>query len=263
MTATVNPKPKVAVHKFSSCDGCQLALLDMGPALLDLAGQVDFVHFAEAGPFDPDAQVDLALVEGSIATPEDLERIQRVRAQSKLLVAIGACATSGGIQALRNFADGARWVAQIYPQPEHIDSLPQSTPISEHVKVDFELWGCPVNGRQVAGFINNFLLGVLPRNHADKVCTECKQRGLPCVLVSRSIPCMGPVTRNGCGALCPGLGRDCYGCYGPAANANTDSLVAQFRRLGLSPDDIARRFANVNNFSLAFREAAQKLKEGR
>lgn len=263
MTATVNPKPKVAVHKFSSCDGCQLALLDMGPALLDLAGQVDFVHFAEAGPCDPDAQVDLALVEGSIATPEDLERIQRVRAQSKLLVAIGACATSGGIQALRNFADGAQWVAQIYPQPEHIDSLPQSTPISEHVKVDFELWGCPVNGRQVAGFINNFLLGVLPRDNDDKVCTECKRRGLPCVLVSRGIPCMGPVTRNGCGALCPGLGRDCYGCYGPAANANTDSLTAQFKRLGLSPADIARRFANVNNFSPAFREAAQKLKEGR
>jgi coenzyme F420-reducing hydrogenase gamma subunit len=201
-------KPKVAVHKFSSCDGCQLALLDMGPALLDLAGKVDFVHFAEAGPCDPDAQVDLALVEGSIATPEDLERIQRVRAQSKLLVAIGACATAGGIQALRNFADGSQWVAQIYPQPEHIDSLPQSTPLAAHVKVDFELWGCPVNGRQVAGFINNFLLGVLPRDNADKVCTECKQRGLPCVLVSRGIPCMGPVTRNGCGALCPGLGRD-------------------------------------------------------
>jgi len=256
-------KPKVAVHKFSSCDGCQLALLDMGPALLDLAGKVDFVHFAEAGPCDPDAQVDLALVEGSIATPEDLERIQRVRAQSKLLVAIGACATAGGIQALRNFADGSQWVAQIYPQPEHIDSLPQSTPLAAHVKVDFELWGCPVNGRQVAGFINNFLLGVLPRDNADKVCTECKQRGLPCVLVSRGIPCMGPVTRNECGALCPGLGRDCYGCYGPAENPNTDSLTAQFKRLGLSPADIARRFANVNNFSPAFREAAQKLKEGR
>ncbi len=162
-------KSKVAVHKFSSCDGCQLALLDMGPALLDLAEQVDFVHFAEAGPCDPDARVDIALVEGSIATPEDLGRIQHVRAQSKLLVAIGACATSGGIQALRNFADGAQWVARIYSQPEHIDSLPQSTPLSAHVKVDFELWGCPVNGQQVAGFINNFLLGVLPRDNADKV----------------------------------------------------------------------------------------------
>lgn len=260
MTAADKSKPKVAVHKFSSCDGCQLALLDMGPALLDLAERVDFVHFAEAGPCDPDAQVDLALVEGSIATPEDMERIQRVRAQSRILVAIGACATAGGIQALRNLADATQWIAQIYPQPEHIDSLPQSTPISAHIKVDFELWGCPVNGRQVAGFINNFLLGVLPRNHADKVCTECKRRGLPCVMVSRGIPCMGPVTRAGCGALCPGLGRDCYGCYGPAENANTDALTAQFRRLGLKPDDIVRRFENVNNFSPAFHAAAQKSK---
>lgn len=252
-------KPKVAVHKFSSCDGCQLALLDMGPALLDLAEQVDFVHFAEAGPFDPEAQVDLAFVEGSIAAPEDLERIQHVRAQSKLLVAIGACATAGGIQALRNFADGAQWVAQIYPQPEHIDSLPQSTPLSAHVKVDFELWGCPVNSMQVAGFINAFLLGVLPRNNADKVCTECKRRGLPCVLVSRGIPCMGPVTRAGCGALCPGLGRDCYGCYGPAENPNTASLTAQFTRLGLTQEEIARRFRGINNFSPPFLEAARKL----
>jgi coenzyme F420-reducing hydrogenase gamma subunit len=262
-SASKVPRPRVAVHKFSSCDGCQLALLDMGPALLDLAEQVDFVHFAEAGPFDADAQVDLALVEGSIATREDLERIQRIRTQSKLLVAIGACATAGGIQALRNIADGAAWIAQIYPQPEHIDSLPHSTPISGHVKVDFELWGCPVNSRQVAGFINHFLLGILPRDNADKVCTECKRRGLPCVLVSRGIPCMGPVTRSGCGALCPGLGRDCYGCYGPADNPNTDSLTAQFERLGLSKDDIARRFENVNNFSPVFRDAAQKLKEGR
>ncbi len=258
MSANKSAKPKVAVHKFSSCDGCQLALLDMGPALLDLAEQVDFVHFAEAGPFDDQARVDLAFVEGSIATSEDLARIRLIRENSKMLIAIGACATSGGIQALRNYANGMQWAAQIYPQPEHIDSLPQSTPLSAHVKVDFELWGCPVNSTQIVGFINNFLLGVLPRDNADKVCTECKRRRLPCVLVSRGIPCMGPVTRAGCGALCPGLGRDCYGCYGPAENPNTDSLTAQFRRLGLSPDDIARRFKNVNNFSPAFREAAAK-----
>ncbi|NWG38386.1 MAG: sulfhydrogenase subunit delta [Hydrogenophilaceae bacterium] len=261
MSANIPVKPKVAIHKFSSCDGCQLALLDMGPELLSLAEQVDFVHFAEAGPCDPDTQVDLAFVEGSIATQEDLDRIQRIRAQSKVLVAIGACATAGGLQALRNSADGTQWVAEIYSQPEHIDSLPQSTPLSAHVKVDFELWGCPVNSLQVAGFINHFLLGVLPRNNADKVCTECKRRGLPCVLVSRGIPCMGPVTRAGCGALCPGLGRDCYGCYGPAENPNTDALAAQFRRLGLTPQDIARRFENVNNFSPAFLDAAQKLRK--
>lgn len=253
-------RPKVAVHKFSSCDGCQLALLDMGPALLELAEKVEFVHFAEAGPFNPDTPVDLAFVEGSITTAEDIERIKAIRVHSKTLVAIGACATSGGIQALRNSADAPQWIAQIYPHPEHINSLPQSTPVSAHVKTDFGLWGCPVNSAQVAGFINNFLLGVLPRDNRDKVCTECKRRGLPCVMVTRGIPCMGPVTRAGCGALCPGLGRDCYGCYGPAENANTDSLVEQFKRLGLPPDDIARRFAGINSYAPVFNDAANKLR---
>lgn len=263
MAATENPNPKVAVHKFSSCDGCQLALLNVGEDLLTLAERVDFVHFAEAGPFDPDTEIDLAFVEGSISTPEDLERIQHIRAHSKLLVAIGACATAGGIQALRNTADSSpvmtQWVAQIYSQPEHIQSLPQSTPISAHVKTDFELFGCPVNSTQVLGFINATLLGVFPRNNADKVCTECKRRELPCVMVSKGIPCMGPVTRAGCGALCPGLGRDCYGCYGPAENANTDALAASFSALGLSPEDIVRRFRGINSFAPAFREAANKI----
>ena len=202
-----NPaKPRVAVHKFSSCDGCQLAFLNLGEDLLTLAGRVDLVHFAEAGPLDPDTDADVAFVEGSVSTPEDLERIQRIRKHSRMLIAIGACATSGGIQALRNGADGAEWVTRIYSHPEAIASLAHSTPIASHVKVDFELWGCPVSGRQMLAVVNALLLGVTPRDNADKVCTECKRHGYPCVMVSRGIACMGPVTRAGCGALCPSLG---------------------------------------------------------
>jgi len=253
-----NPKPRVAMHKFSSCDGCQLALLNLGEDLLALAERVDLVHFAEAGPLDPDAEVDVAFVEGSVSTPEDLERIRRIRAHSRLLIPIGACATAGGIQALRNGADGAQWIAQIYAHPEAIASLAQSTPISSHVKVDFELWGCPVSGTQMLAVVNALLLGVAPRDDADKVCTECKRRGYPCVLVSRGVACMGPVTRTGCGALCPGLGRDCYGCYGPAENANTDALSAQFASQGLTPQAIAQRFQSVNNQAPVFLAAADK-----
>ena len=256
-------KPRVAVHKFSSCDGCQLAFLNLGETLLELAERVELVHFAEAGPLDPEAEVDVAFVEGSVSAPEDLERIRQIRAHSRLLIPIGACATSGGIQALRNAADGAQWVAQIYSHPEAIASLAHSTPISTHVKVDFELWGCPVSGAQVLAVVNALLLGVAPRDNADKVCTECKRRNLTCVLVSRGVPCMGPVTRAGCGALCPSLGRDCYGCYGPAENANTDSLTAQFRNLGLDPESIMQRFQSVNNQAPVFLAAAGKARMDR
>lgn len=254
-------KPRVAVHKFSSCDGCQLALLNLGEDLLTLAERVELVHFAEAGPLDPDTDVDVAFVEGSVSTPEDQERIQHIRQHSRMLIAIGACATSGGIQGLRNGANAAEWVAQIYSHPEAIDSLAQSTPIAKHVKVDFELWGCPVSGPQMLAVVNALLLGVTPHDNADKVCTECKRRNLSCVMVSHGVACMGPVTRAGCGALCPSLGRDCYGCYGPAENANTDALTAQFSHLGLTPQAIVQRFQSINSQAPVFLAAADKLRQ--
>jgi sulfhydrogenase subunit delta len=253
-------KPRVAVHKFSSCDGCQLAFLNLGEDLLALAERVELVHFAEAGALDPDTDIDVAFVEGSVSTPEDQIRIQHIRQHSRMLIAIGACATSGGIQALRNGANSAEWVAQIYSHPEAIDSLERSTPIANHVKVDFELWGCPVSSSQIVAVVNSLLLGVAPHDNADKVCTECKRRNLTCVMVSHGVACMGPVTRAGCGALCPSLGRDCYGCYGPAENANTAALAAQFSHLGLMPQAIARRFQSINSQAPVFLAAADKVK---
>ncbi len=250
--------PRVAVHKFSSCDGCQLALLNLGEDLLTLAARVELVHFAEAGPMAPEAEVDIAFVEGSVSTPEDLERIRRIRERSRILIAIGACATTGGIQALRNQADGIAWIAQVYQHPEAIASLAQSTPVSAHVKVDFELHGCPVDGVQMLAAVNALLLGAAPRENTDKVCVECKRQGHPCVTVSRGIACLGPVTRAGCGALCPGLGRDCYGCYGPAENANTDALAARFRELGLDTRAVMQRFQSINSQAPAFLAAARK-----
>ncbi len=249
-------KPRVAVHKFSSCDGCQLAFLNLGPDLLHLAEAVELVHFAEAGPVDPAADADIAFVEGSITTPEDVDRIQGIRERSKYLVTIGACATAGGIQALRNGKDVDEWMTRVYATPRFIETLATSTPIAHHVKVDFELWGCPVNGRQIVAAVNALLLGVTPNDDSDKVCLECKRRQTVCVLVTRGVPCMGPVTRTGCGALCPSFGRDCYACYGPADAANTRSLSHRFEGLGLVPETIARRFQFINNESPPFREAA-------
>jgi len=250
-------RPRLAVHKFASCDGCQLAFLNAGESLLVLADLVDIVHFAEAGPIDPDAQVDMAFVEGSVSTSEDLDRIARIRENSRFLVTIGACATAGGLQALRNLGDNHDWVASLYAQPEYIDSLATSTAIAGHVKVDLELWGCPVNGRQVLAAVRALLFGVSPVEENDKVCLECKRAQTVCVMIARGEPCMGPVTRTGCGAICPRFGRDCYACYGPAENVNAQALGQRLEGLGLTAAAIARRFLFINSGALAFREAGQ------
>ena len=254
----MSAKPRIAVHKFASCDGCQLAFLNLGEALLELAALVDMVHFAEAGPVEPDAVVDIAFVEGSITTREDQARIQRVRANSRYLVTLGACATAGGLQALRNLADGPGWLGAVYAHPEYIDALATSTPIAGHVKVDLELWGCPVSGRQVLAAVRALLNGVPPVEENEKVCMACKRNQTVCVLVTKGSACMGPVTRTGCGAICPRFGRDCYACYGPAENINGAALTQHFAGLGLLPDAIARRFLSMNSAAPAFLAAAGK-----
>jgi len=255
-------KPKVAVHKFSSCDGCQLAFLNLGGDLLALAQEVEIVHFAEAGYLEEMAEVDIAFVEGSISTPAEEARIREIRERSRLLITIGACATTGGLQALRNMADANAWIQDIYATPEHIESLATSTPVSAHVRVDLELWGCPVNSRQLLEAVKSLLLGVAPQEERDKLCLECKRQQSVCVMVTEGRPCMGPVTRTGCGALCPRFGRDCYACFGPAENPQTATLARRFDGLGLLPEEIARRFLFINNHAPAFLEEGLRWREG-
>lgn len=248
-------KPTIAVHKFSSCDGCQLAFLNAGEALLQLAELVEIKHFIEAGPIDHEAQVDIAFVEGSVSTAAEAERIKAVRANSRYLITIGACATSGGLQALRNLRDSQGWAAAIYAQPQYLDTLAQVSAIAQHVRVDFELWGCPINTRQILEVIRSLLYGVAPLQHHEALCLECKRSGNVCTLVVAGNACMGPVTRTGCGALCPQFGRDCFACYGPAENPNTAALAKRFTGLGLLPVDIERRFHAICNSAPVFSEA--------
>jgi coenzyme F420-reducing hydrogenase gamma subunit len=256
----VSARPRLAVFKFASCDGCQLQILNLEDELLALAERVELANFLEASSrVDPEGPWDVTLVEGSITTAHDARRIRRIREQSRLLVTIGACATSGGIQALRNGADFEEWKAHVYPHPDWIDALATSTPIAEHVKVDHEIQGCPVNGEQVLRVLVRLLLGTTPDLPVASVCLECKRLGNPCVLVTRGVPCLGPVTRAGCGALCPGLGRDCYGCFGPAADPNPASLVRGFEASGLSRADAIRRLRHVNGWRREFRTLAERL----
>ena len=252
---------RLAVHKFSSCDGCQLALLNLGEALLGLPRRIEILHFAEAGPLAPEAEVDLALVEGSLSTPEDLERIRGIRERSAFLVTIGACATSGGLQALRNLLDDGSWMGAVYARPDYLQSLSRITAVAEAVHVDLELWGCPVNSRQVLAVLGDLLRGVTPAQEQRPLCMECKRLQRVCTLVTRGAPCMGPVTRAGCGALCPHFGRACYACYGPAEQVNGEAMGRRLQGLGLVPEAVARRFHFIHSGAPAFREAGRRFAE--
>ena len=254
-------KITIAVHKFSSCDGCQLAFLNSVNAILQLGEWIDIRHFAEAGPCNTEAKVDIAFIEGSISTAMDIERIKIIRENSQFLVSIGACATSGGLQALRNMASHDAWRKAIYTSPEYIRSLDNSTPISAHIKVDYELWGCPVNSEQLLQSIQAWLLGGKPEPEFDSVCVECKKKNNVCVMVTQQRPCLGPVTRAGCGAICPSLNRDCYGCFGPAHLDNTESLARQFQAYGHSTKDIANRFLHINNQAGTFKTIGLSYKQ--
>ncbi len=251
-------KPKLAVWKFASCDGCQLSLLDCEDELLAIAGSLEVAHFLEASSAVTPGPYDLSLVEGSITTPHDAERIQAIRQNSKFLVAIGACATAGGIQALRNFADVEAFTRIVYARPEYIQTLQHSTAIAEHVKVDFELRGCPINKAQLIEVVSAFLQGRKPNISQHSVCLECKARGTVCVMVAQGIPCLGPVTQAGCGALCPAYQRGCYGCFGPQENPNTVALSAWWTHLGVNEAAQLRAFRTYNAGAPAFRKEAAR-----
>jgi len=239
-------KLKLAVWKFASCDGCQLSLLDCEDQFLALADQVKIANFLEASSRTEKGPYDLSLVEGSITTPNDAERIQEVRRASRYLVTIGACATAGGIQALRNFSNAKEFTSIVYATPEYIATLDRSTPIAAHVRVDFELRGCPVNKAQLIEVISALLNGRTPNTPAQPVCVECKRRGTVCTMVARGVPCLGPITHAGCGAICPAYARGCYGCYGPSDHPNIASLMAQWTRAGVSRAEIVRVLRSFN-----------------
>jgi coenzyme F420-reducing hydrogenase gamma subunit len=252
-------KPRLGVFKFASCDGCQLQILNAEDALLDLASVVEIAWFPEARSQQSPGPYDIGLVEGSITTPHDVERLREIRQQVGFLVAIGACATSGGIQALRNRADVGEYARTVYPKPEWLSTLPCSTPIAAHVPVDFELPGCPIDKRQLLGVLRALLFGTRPQLPTHSVCLDCKRSGAACVIVSRGEPCLGPVTSTGCGAICPRMGRGCYGCFGPAAGANLAALVALLDAQGCSRADTVRRLRGFTANAPAFREASDAI----
>lgn len=252
-------KPKLAVHKFSSCDGCQLSIINMEDELLSLAGVINVAFFLEATRAVQPGPYDIAIVEGSVTTPHEIERLKEVREESKILIALGTCATAGGIQALRNFADADQFANVVYAHPDYLHYLKTATPIAEHVQVDYELWGCPVNKAQVIEVIVALLNQRKPNLPLYPVCLECKRRGTICVLVDKGIPCLGPATQAGCSALCPACGRGCYGCFGPYREANLDSLAGILQDVERYPGETARLFRGISGYAPSFRKTADAI----
>jgi len=252
-------KPKIAVYKFSSCDGCQLSLLNLEDELLDLVGVVEFANFLEARSRVLPGPYDVALVEGSVSTPHEAEKIKEIRSQARYLVALGTCATAGGIQALRNFANKDELAWMVYEHPNFLSALDTSTPLAEHVKVDLELWGCPINKYQALEVIAALLQNRRPNLPTHSVCLDCKRDGNVCVLVANGVACLGPVTRTGCGALCPSKGRGCYGCFGPVPNADVDTMIPILRPIESYPNETYQLLRYFTGYAPAFRQVADEL----
>jgi len=252
-------KPKIAVYKFSSCDGCQLSLLNLEDELLDLVGVVEFANFLEARSRVLPGPYDVALVEGSVSTPHEAEKIKEIRSQARYLVALGTCATSGGIQALRNFANKDELAWMVYEHPNFLSALDTSTPLAEHVKVDLELWGCPINKYQALEVIAALLQNRRPNLPTHSVCLDCKRDGNLCVLVANGVACLGPVTRTGCGALCPSMGRGCYGCFGPVPNADVDTMIPVLKPVESYPNETYQLLRYFTGYAPAFRQVADEL----
>lgn len=256
-------KLMVSIHKLTSCSGCQLGFLNLGETLLALTEYVDITHFIEGGIYCPDCACDVAFVEGSVTTRDDLERLKLIRDNSRWLVTIGACATSGGVQALRNLTDIYGEVSsvkqKVYASPQFIETLESSEPVANFVKVDFELWGCPVSSQQVTTFVSQLMTfsryTANPKLVPDKekLCMACKRSGNVCVLITGQSPCMGPVTRTGCGAICPSFGKACYSCYGPSEQPNCRSLANRLHGIGLLEDEVIDLFAQFHSNSPAFK----------
>lgn len=258
-TAALGWRPRLAVVKFASCDGCQLQLLSCEDELLELAEKIEIAYFLEASSHVEDGPYDIALVEGSITTAHDERRIRQLRAQSRVLITIGACATAGGIQALKNWADSAEYMRHVYASPQFVSTLSTSTAISEHVRVDFEMRGCPINRHQLLEVLQALLQNRKPKTPNHSVCLDCKRSGTACLSVARQIACLGPITQAGCGAICPKYARGCYGCFGPVAQANGDHLADWYLSQSHTAAQLVPLLRNFNANAEAFREVGDRI----
>ncbi len=237
-------KPKVAFFDFTSCEGCQLNKLNLENDLLAVLELIDIVEFREAMDDKAD-EYDIAFIEGSISTPSCIERIHKIRRKAKVLVALGACAVQGGVNAMKNLHP-AEWVKEeVYGDDKYLFPSMPVQPVSAVVKVDYEIRGCPMSIPEFLHVLKSLVLGRKPEVFDHAVCVECKLKENECVL-DRGMFCLGPVTRTGCDAICPSFGQYCTGCRGLISNVNEEGAVNMLKKHGFSTKEALKRMQMFN-----------------
>lgn len=232
---------KLAWLRFTSCSGCQLTLLNAEEAMAALATIVELHEFPLASSaFGTNNVFDVALVEGSLTSPAQIKRVLALRQKTGLLLAIGACALTGGVNAMVK-EDRRRAIASIYGKPGAEWETFPPLPIHHFVQVDGEIPGCPPEQQELLETIAALLHGGAPGRQVMPVCMECRSDENRCLLEEDQAPCLGPITQAGCRALCPELGVPCEGCRGVVPEANRDELTRLFISAGLSEREISHR----------------------
>lgn len=237
---SANKKPRVAFFDFASCEGCQLTVVQLEEKLVDVISLVDIVTFREAMTEKSD-EYDVAFVEGSVTRQADVDRIEAIRRTAKVLVAMGACAATGGVNCMKNQFSMDDAMGTVYGQDAgFFDTFP-ARPVDAVVTVDYYLHGCPINPTEFLSVFHAILQGrpAPPPDHP--VCVECRLRENVCLL-QKGLTCMGPVTRAGCEAICPSNGYYCFGCRGLVSEPNRESESELLAKYGLTPEGVAGRF---------------------
>ena len=242
-------RPKIAFFSFTSCEGCQLMVLNCEEELKDLALRVDVVNFREAMDLKRE-DYKVAFIEGSITREEEVEKVKEIRQRAEVVITLGACSTTGGINALKNRFSVDYVTELVYgknpPNMGLVENIP-AMPVDRVIEVDYHLPGCPISKEEFLGFVKALTLGIPPRLPEYPVCNECKMEGNICVFETGRT-CMGPVTRGGCRAVCVSFGAICWGCRGTFEYANIDAHRETLKNHGLSEEEITEKFDLYNSF---------------
>ncbi|MBK6898356.1 MAG: NADH:ubiquinone oxidoreductase [bacterium] len=237
-------KPRVGIFDFTGCEGCELNQLNFEDQLLDILEHVEIVEWREAMDGRSE-ELDIAFVEGALSTPDCIKRIHEIRRKSKVLVALGACAVQGGINALKNIRPIEQVREEVYGQDKYLFPTLPALPLSAVVKVDVNVRGCPMTQLEFLKVFTALVMGKAPIEPGNSVCTECKLKDNECVY-EKGMICLGPVTRAGCDAQCPTFGQYCTGCRGLVPEPNVEAMQEILVAHGLSMDDARKKLQLFN-----------------